>query len=152
MSKSNNNQLTLLSQYIKCSTGQKLLTKKFFFSKDAQISKYHFKSRFLVIFSSNYRHCLVLKIPFSDHIFAKISKYHSESLQFLSTSKYYAPLPPDGISTTLANSLRAFFINDRPAFGNGPRTLPRNPPDCIILDIWIFDNLILFEKLFLKTL
>ena len=34
---------------------------------------YGFKSRFFVIFSSNYRHGLVLKIPFPDHIFPKIS-------------------------------------------------------------------------------
>ena len=34
---------------------------------------YGFKSRFLVISSSNYRHRLVLEIPFPDHIFPKIS-------------------------------------------------------------------------------
>ena len=51
---------------------------------------YDFKSRFLVIFSSNYQHRLLLKIPFPDHIFPKISKYRTENLHFPSTSKYYA--------------------------------------------------------------
>ena len=41
---------------------------------------------------------------------------------------------PNGIKTFLANSLIAFSINCNPVFSNGPRSLPRNPPDCIILD------------------
>ena len=37
---------------------------------------------------------LVLKIPFPDHIFLKISKYCIENLHFPSTGKYYAhPFP-----------------------------------------------------------
>ena len=52
---------------------------------------YDCKSRFLVIFSSNYRHCLVLEIPFSGHIFPKISKYRTKNLHFPSTGKYYSP-------------------------------------------------------------
>ena len=35
---------------------------------------YDFKSQFLVIFSSNERHRLVLKTLFPDHFFLKISK------------------------------------------------------------------------------
>ena len=54
---------------------------------------YDYQSRFLVIFSSNYRHRLVLKIPFPDHIFPKISKYRTEILLFPSSGKNYAPLP-----------------------------------------------------------
>ena len=54
---------------------------------------YDFKSRFLVIFSRNYRQRLVLKIPFPDHIFLKISKYRAENIYFPSTEKYYAPSP-----------------------------------------------------------
>ena len=54
---------------------------------------YNFKSRFLVIFSSNYMHRLVLKIPLPDHIFPTISKCRAENLHFPSTSKYYAPHP-----------------------------------------------------------
>ena len=33
-----------------------------------------------------------------------------------------------------ANHLSLFFINSKPTFINGPRSLPRNPPDCTILD------------------
>ena len=45
--------------------------------------------------------------------------------------------------TPLANGLSTFFINGRPVSNNGTRRLPRNPPDCTILDSTIFDNLII---------
>ena len=41
---------------------------------------------------------------------------------------------PKGIKTLLANGLITFFISGNPVFSNGPKSLPRNPPDCIILD------------------
>ena len=41
----------------------------------------------------------------------------------------------NGIKTLLANDLIAFFINGNAIFNNGPRSLPRNPPDLIMLDI-----------------
>ena len=75
-------------------TWQVLKSKKRFFWKMSKYRNtvfYDFKSRFLVIFCSNYRHRLVLKIPFPDHIFPKISKYRTENLHFPSTGKYYAP-------------------------------------------------------------
>ena len=34
----------------------------------------------------------------------------------------------------------------KPVFSYGPSNLPINPPDCIILDNWVFDNLISAEK------
>ena len=34
----------------------------------------------------------------------------------------------------------------------GPRNLPRNPPDCTILDRWIFGNFISADELFAKAL
>ena len=40
-----------------------------------------------------------------------------------------------GIKTLLANGLITFFINGNPLFSNGPNSLPRNPPDCIIFGI-----------------
>ena len=40
---------------------------------------------------------------------------------------------PNGIKTLLANGLITFFINDL-VFSNGPRSLPRNSRDYIILD------------------
>ena len=57
-----------------------------------------------------------------------------------------------GIKTLLANGLITFFINGNPVFSNGPKSLPRKPPDCIILDNWVFDNLILTDKYFAKAL
>ena len=75
-------------------TWQVLKSKKKFFWK---ISKYR-NTVFLIsnlyfslFFFSNYRHRLVLKIPFPHHAFPKISKYRTENLHFLSTGKYYAP-------------------------------------------------------------
>ena len=53
-----------------------------------------------------------------------------------------AAVNPKGIKTLLANGLIKFFINGNPVFSNGPGYLPRNPPDCIIFDNWVFDNLI----------
>ena len=53
---------------------------------------------------------------------------------------------PRGIKKLLANGLITFFINANPVFSKGLRSLPRNPPDCIILEIWVFDNLISVDK------
>ena len=57
-----------------------------------------------------------------------------------------------GINTLLANGLITFDMKDNPVFSNGPNNLPKNPPDCIILENWVFDNLILADKLFVKAL
>ena len=46
-----------------------------------------------------------------------------------------AAVNPNGIKTLLANGLITFFIVGNPVFNNGPRSLPRNHPDLIILDI-----------------
>ena len=51
-----------------------------------------------------------------------------------------ATVNPKGIKTLLASGLTTCFINGNPAFSNRPRSLPRNPPDCIILDSWVFDK------------
>ena len=53
---------------------------------------------------------------------------------------------PKGMKMLLVNDLITFFINGNPVFINGSRSLPRNPPDYIILDIWVFDNLISIDK------
>ena len=53
-----------------------------------------------------------------------------------------AAVNPKGIQTLLANGLITFFINGNPVISNGPSNLPRNSPDCIIFDNWLFDNLI----------
>ena len=53
---------------------------------------------------------------------------------------------PRGIKTFLANGLITFVIKGSPVFGNRPSNLPRNPPDCIILDNSAFDNYISSDK------
>ena len=59
---------------------------------------------------------------------------------------------PNGIKTSLANSVSAFFVKANLDFSNGPRSLPRNLHDCNILDSWFFDHFILSDKLFPKVL
>ena len=63
-----------------------------------------------------------------------------------------AAVNPKGINTLLANGLITFDIKGNPVFSNGPNNLPKNPADCIILDNWVFDNLILADELFAKAL
>ena len=57
-----------------------------------------------------------------------------------------AAVNPKGIKTLLANGLITFFINSNLVFSYGLRSLARNPLDCIILDNWVFDNLISVDK------
>ena len=45
-----------------------------------------------------------------------------------------AAVNPKGIKTLLANGLITFFVNGNQVFSNGPSNLPKNSPDCIILD------------------
>ena len=45
-----------------------------------------------------------------------------------------AAVNPKGIKTLLVNGLITFFIEGNPVFSNRPSNLPKNPPDCIILD------------------
>ena len=63
-----------------------------------------------------------------------------------------AAVNPKGINTVLANSLITFFIKGNPVFSNGSSNLPKNPPDYIIFDNWVLDNLISVDELFAKTL
>ena len=53
-----------------------------------------------------------------------------------------AAVNPKGIKTLLVNGLITFVINGNHVFSNGPSNLLKNPPDCIIFDYWVFDNLI----------
>ena len=59
-----------------------------------------------------------------------------------------AAVNPKGIKTLLDNGL----IKGNPVFSNGPKSLPRNLPDCTILDNWVFDNLISVDDLLAKAL
>ena len=63
-----------------------------------------------------------------------------------------AVVTPNGIKMVLANGLSSFFINGKPVFSDGPKSLPRSPSDCNILDRWVFDNFILVDELFAKPL
>ena len=63
-----------------------------------------------------------------------------------------AAADPKGIKTLLANVLIAFFINGNPVLSNGPKSLPRNYPVCIILDQCVFGNLISVDAWLAKAL
>ena len=60
-----------------------------------------------------------------------------------------AAVNPNGIKTILANG--TFFVKGKPFFSNGPKSLPGNPPDCLILCNLVFHNFILAEELFAKA-
>ena len=85
---------------------------KFFMFKYRNTVYYDFKSRFLIIFSRNYRHRLVLEIPFLDHMFPKISKYRTENLHFLSTCKCYAPPRPVRASLSVRTFVQLLHFFD----------------------------------------
>ena len=59
---------------------------------------------------------------------------------------------PNGVKTLLANELITFVINCNPVFNIGPRNIPRNTPDCIILNNWVFDSIISVDELIAKAL
>ena len=44
-----------------------------------------------------------------------------------------AAVNPNGIKTLFVNGLSTFTIKGYPVFSNGPKILPKNPPDCPIL-------------------
>ena len=48
----------------------------------------------------------------------------------------------NGIKTLLAKVVSIFIIS-KPTFINGPSSLPRDPPDCVILETYILDRFIL---------
>ena len=54
--------------------------------------------------------------------------------------------------TLSANGLSAFPIKGNPVFNNGHKSPPKNPYDCPIFCIWVFDNFILADKPFAKVL
>ena len=56
------------------------------------------------------------------------------------------------IKMLLAGGLSIFFMNGKAVFTNDPKSLPKNPPSCTFLDSWVFDNFILVDEPFAKTL
>ena len=63
-----------------------------------------------------------------------------------------AAVNPKEINTLLANAVITFFISGNPVFNKGPSNLPKNPPDCIIFDNWVFENLMSTDKLLANAL
>ena len=59
---------------------------------------------------------------------------------------------PNGTKILLANGLVIFLIKCNPVFSNGPRSLPGNPLDFIILDKRVFDSLTSVDDLLAKAL
>ena len=77
----------------------------------------------------------------------------SKYLLWVSTSAADAAVVNfNGIKTLLAKVWGTFSIIGKPFFRNSPRCQPRNLSDCIVLDNWVFDNFILGNKLFGKSL
>ena len=56
-----------------------------------------------------------------------IQKFYFEQLHVLLIDG--AAVNPNGIKTVLANSLSTFFIEGKPVFSNGNKSLLKNPAD-----------------------
>ena len=63
-----------------------------------------------------------------------------------------AVVNPNCIKTLLANGLSTFFIKGKPFLVMVLKSLPKTPPDCPILDSWVFNNFVLADQLFAKAL
>ena len=63
-----------------------------------------------------------------------------------------AAVNTNGTKKLLANGLSKFTIKCKKVFSNCPSSLLRNPPNCIILDNWVFENVILSYEPFAKAL
>ena len=53
---------------------------------------------------------------------------------------------------TFSSWLSTFSIKDNPVFSDGSESLPKSPPECLILCNWVFDDFILAEELLGKAL
>ena len=62
-----------------------------------------------------------------------------------------AAVNPNGVKMLLANSLSKFPFKGNPVFSNGLKSLPKNPLTCTILCNWGFDNFILVDEPFAKS-
>ena len=72
-----------------------------------------------------------------------ISRFESISVVLPETKMFFwiaafftdaASVNPNGIKTLLVNDSSKFFIKGKVMFCSGPRSLPKNPPDCTILE------------------
>ena len=59
---------------------------------------------------------------------------------FLWIAASIAAVNPYCIKTLFTNDFSTFPIKGNPVFNNGPKSLPKNPPDCPVLCNWDFDN------------
>ena len=73
---------------------------------------------------------LVLVLLFLNQKF-QIPRFFYEFLHLLLIA---TAVNANGINEVFVNGVSTFSINGNPIFINDPRNLPRNPPDCIILD------------------
>ena len=124
--------------------------KSFFFCSLVSFSTPYFnKSKsFRVIFISRHLPCLCLKL-------STLSFSKKEFLIYIYIYIFASAVADafvinqTGIKTPLANGLSRSFIKGNPFFVNYPRSLPKAPRDCIILDSQVFE--ILVDELFAKA-
>ena len=62
-----------------------------------------------------------------------------------------AAVNPKGVNTIFANGLITFFLNGNPVFNKGLSSLPKKPPDLIILLICALESFISVDVLLLKA-
>ena len=98
----------------------------------------HFLRDLIIFMITSISSCKIINVAIPDTIFFWIATSVADAAAF----NYFG----------IKNVLSIFFIKGKPVFSNGPRSLPKNPPDCLILCNWVFGNFILADKLFVKAL
>ena len=74
---------------------------------------------------------IFLKYILFYHLILLVLQIHILKFLYISVSAVDAAgVNPIRIKTLLANGLIKFSISDNSVFGNGPRSVARNPPDC----------------------
>ena len=87
-------------------------------------------------------------------LFAKLSPKEPRSKDFPLNSRICADataVNSTGTKTLLVSGLSTYFIKGKLVFIKGLRSLPKNPPNCTMLDNWVFENFILTDEPFAKA-
>ena len=150
----------------------KILTKEQYIKKTILLEPLHYDTLFnlqgeiglTLSFNRNYwqlkiktkhwcnimQHFLTYQYLIHQHLIDEVHMF--ESYIFLWITTYVADAVPLILMVSNTNGLSIFFIEGKPDFNNGPRSLPKNSPDYTILGNWVFGISIVADELFAKAL
>ena len=91
----------------------------------------------------------IISVVVPEPMFLRSWNLEPKNFVIISSSvAYVALVNPNGIRILLGTVLVTFFINSNGVFN----IFDGNAPDCILLDNWVFDSLLIAEKLFPRAL